>query len=182
MTEHAVYEPGPAAGARVIKGEVKWTLVLERELRHAPELVWEALTDPSQLREWSPFEVDGKLDRPGATVKLTWVGTANAYDVQVTRAEPPRVLEFGDIRWKLEPLGGGTRLTLWHNIDRRFIAWGTAGWHVSLEVLDHLLAGTPIGRAAGADPAKNAGWQRLVVEYAKLFGVELPKWTPKAER
>jgi hypothetical protein len=30
-----------------------------------------------------------------------------------------------DIHWELESLGGdGPRLTLWHNIDRRFISWG----------------------------------------------------------
>jgi len=30
----------------------------------------------------------------------------------------------------------GTRLTLWHNIDRRFIAMGAAGWHICVDVLD----------------------------------------------
>jgi hypothetical protein len=42
------------------------------------------------------------------------------------------IVEFGDMRWELEPLGGGTRLTLWHSIDRRFISWGPrAGTSVS---------------------------------------------------
>ena len=34
-------------------------------------------------------------------------------------------------------------MTLWTNIDRRFIAMGAAGWHLCFDVLDHLLNGTP---------------------------------------
>jgi hypothetical protein len=98
----------------------------------------------------------------------------------VTRVDEPEVLEYNDIRWVLERLGSGTRLTLWHNIDRRFIAWGAAGWHISLDVLGRLLAGEPIGPIAGAEAIRAHGWQRLVGEYAKQFGVEPPKWPAKA--
>ncbi len=41
---------------------------------------------------------------------------------------------------ELQDFDGGTRLTLWHNIDRRYIAMGAAGW------------------------------QRLNAQYAKQFG------------
>ena len=81
-----------------------------------------------------------------------------------------------------KPLGGGTRLTLWHNIDRRFISMGAAGWHICFDVLDRLLAGTPIGRIVGADAMKFGGWQRLNAEYAKQFGVETPGWPPNAPK
>ena len=57
---------------------------------------------------------------------------------------------------------------------------GAAGWHISFDVLDHLLSGTPIGRIAGVDAMKFAGWQRLNAEYAKQFGIEAPNWPPKA--
>src|SRR2546429_8793406 len=80
-----------------------------------------------------------------------------------------------DMRWQLEAVGGGTRLTLWTNIDRRFIAMGAAGWHLCFDVLDHLLSGTPIGRIVGPEAMKFAGWQRLHAEYAKQFGVETPR-------
>ena len=79
------------------------------------------------------------------------------------------------MRWELEAFGDGTRLTLWHNIDRRFISMGAAGWHISLDVLDRLLNGTPIGRIVGGEAMK-FGWQRLNAEYAKQFGIETPKW------
>jgi uncharacterized protein YndB with AHSA1/START domain len=184
MNDREQYTPGPAYGAQVKKDEVenkkdKWTLILVRELRHAPEKVWQALTDPEHLREWAPFVTDGNLGKVG-TVKLTWVGTPTPFETRVTRADAPKVLEYGDNRWELEPLGGGTRLTLWHNIDRRFIAWGAAGWHICFDVLDRFLAGSPIGAIAGVNAMKFAGWQRLVAEYAKQFGIETPGSSPPA--
>jgi len=122
MTHRDQYTAGPASGAEVRKDGERWTLILVRELRHAPE------------------------------------------------------------RWELEALGGGTRLTLWHNIDRRFISWGAAGWHICFDVLDRLLGGTPIGRIVGGEAMKFGGWQRLNAEYAKQFGVETPNCPPKEAR
>ena len=179
MTNLEHYTPGPASGAQVRKDGDKWTLILVRELRHSPEKVWQALTDPVHLREWAPFVVDGNLGTAGATVNLTWVGNPKPLETTVTQADSPRMLEYGDIRWELEAVSSGTRLTLWHSIDRRFISWGAAGWHICFDVLDRLLSGTPIGPIAGAEAMKFAGWQRLVAEYAKQFAVETPGWTPK---
>jgi uncharacterized protein YndB with AHSA1/START domain len=172
MMNLAQYTPGPAFGGQVQKNGEMWTLILVRELRHSPEKVWRALTDPAHLREWAPFEADGKLDTVGSTVKLTWTGTANVSEAKVTRADAPRLLEYQNIRWELEPRDGGTRLTLWHSIDRRYITWGAAGWHICFDVLDRLLSGNPICRIAGADAMKFGAWQRLTAEYAKQFGIE----------
>ena len=181
MIDREQYTPGPASGAQVRKdGEEKWTLILVRELRHSPEKVWRALTDPAHLREWAPFEVDGSLGTVGATVNLTWVGTPTTFETKVTQAVAPKLLEYSDIRWELEAFGGGTRLTLWHNIDRRFISWGAASWHICFDVLDGFLSGTPIGRIVGPGAMKFEGWQRLNAEYAKQFGIEAPNRPPKA--
>ena len=146
-------------------------LVLVRDLRYAPAMVWEALTDPAQLCEWAPFDADRNLGTEGVTVRLTWAGTSNISEARVTRAEAPKLLEFHDIRWELEPRGSGTRLTLWHAIDRRYIAMGAAGWHICLDVLDRLVAGRPLGRIVGGEAMK-FGWPRLNKEYAAQFGVE----------
>jgi uncharacterized protein YndB with AHSA1/START domain len=173
MIDREQYTPGPASGAQVIKDENKdkWTLILVRELRHSPEKVWQALIDPAQLREWAPFVVDKSLNAVGTTVNLTWVGNPTPIQTKVTRVEANKVLEYGDIRWELQPVGKGTRLTLWHAIDRRFISWGAAGWHIAFDVLDRLLGGNPISRMVGDDIMKFSGWQRLKEEYAKQFGV-----------
>lgn len=182
MADRAQYRPGPAGGARVQKDGDKWTLILVRDLRHPPSLVWEALTDPAHLHEWAPFDADRSLAVAGP-VKLSMAATPKptVFDTVVKRAEAPRLLEYtwgdNDLRWELEPQGGGTRLTLWHNIDRRFIAWGAAGWHICLDVLDRLIAGDPIGRLVGAD-AIHFDWQRLNAEYAEQFGMETPAWSP----
>jgi uncharacterized protein YndB with AHSA1/START domain len=185
MTHREQYTPGPARGAQVRKEGDEWTLILVRELRHPPEKVWQALIDPAHLREWAPFDADGSLGTVGTTVKLTTVGapTPQVSETRVTRADAPRVLEYNwggnDIRWELDSSGGGTRLTLWHNIDRRFISMGAAGWHICFDVLDHLLSGASIGRIAGGE-AMQFGWPRLNAEYARQFGIETPNRTSQA--
>ncbi len=180
MSNREQYAPGPASGAEVRKDGEKWTLVLVRDLAHPPAKVWTALTDPEHLREWAPFDSDRNLGTVG-TAKLSTAGTPQVSETRVKRADAPKVLEFSwggqDIRWELQPLGGGgTRLTLWHNIDRGFISMGAAGWHICFDVLERLLAGQPIGRIVGADALKFGGWQRLNAEYARQFGVETPNW------
>ena len=104
-------------------------------------------------------------------------------ETTVTRADPPKALEYNwgdfDMRWELEAVGSGTRLTLWTNIGHRFISMGAAGWHICFDVLDRLLAGRPIGRMVGPEVMKYGGWQRLNAEYARQFGVEVLNWPPK---
>ncbi|HEY1952086.1 MAG TPA: SRPBCC family protein [Gemmatimonadaceae bacterium] len=176
MISQQKYEPGAASGARVQKDGEKWTLVLVRDLAHPPAKVWDALTDPEELRQWAPYDSDRSLGEVG-TATLTTVGAPSPHvtEAKVKRADKPRVLEFNwggqDIRWELEPRGSGTRLTLWHNIDRKYIAMGAAGWHICLDVMDRLLDGDPIGRTVGPDAMKVGGWQRLNAEYKKQLGV-----------
>ncbi|HEY2067170.1 MAG TPA: SRPBCC domain-containing protein, partial [Gemmatimonadaceae bacterium] len=88
MSNREKYSPGAAADAGVRKDGERWTLVLVRELRHPPEKVWQALTEPEQLREWAPFDADRTLDTAGP-VKLSTVGTPTPQvsEMSVTRAE-----------------------------------------------------------------------------------------------
>jgi uncharacterized protein YndB with AHSA1/START domain len=175
MDAREQYQPGPAAGAEIEKEGDTWALVLIRDLHHPPAKVWKALTDPAQLREWAPFDSDHDLGTAGATAKLTTIGAPYVSETRVKRAEPNKALEYtwggGEVRWELEPHDGGTRLKLWHNIDRRYIAMGAAGWHICLDVMDRALAGQPLGRIVGPEVMKFEGWQRLHAEYAKQFGI-----------
>lgn len=178
MSTREQYKPGAAAGAQVQKDGERWTLVLVRELRHPPSRVWQALTDPAQLREWAPFDADRSLGSVGP-VKLTTVGIPQAVvsDTSVTRADAPKLLEYrwgdNELRWQLEPLRGGTRLTLWHHLDQRYISMGAAGWHICLDVLDRFLGGDPLGRIVAGEAMK-FDWPRLNVEYAQQFGIRSP--------
>src|SRR5437016_5501921 len=127
MNSREQYAPGPASGARVEKDGEKWTLVVARNLAHPPAKVWKALTEPEHLRAWAPFDADRSLGSVG-TAKLTTVGAPKEHitESQIKRADAPKLLEMSwggqEMKWELEPVGSGTRLTLWHNIDRRFIA------------------------------------------------------------
>jgi uncharacterized protein YndB with AHSA1/START domain len=183
MSNREKYSPGAASGAEVRKDGDSWTLVLVRELRHPPAMVWQALTEPEQLREWAPFDADRTLDTTGP-VKLSTVGTPTPQvsETSVTRADAPRLLEYSwggnQIRWELEPVPDGTRLTLWHNIDRRYVSMGAAGWHICFDVLDRFLSGQPIGRIVAGDAMKFGGWQRLYAEYSKQFGTDVMSSPP----
>ena len=123
MNPRESYVPGPAAGAEIRKDGETWTLILVRDLRHPPARVWEGLTDPAHLSEWAPFDADRSLSAVGP-VKLSTVGTPTPQvsESTVKRAEAPRLLEYNwggsDLRWELEPLPGGTRLTLTWKRDR----------------------------------------------------------------
>jgi len=188
MTSPAHYIPGPASGAQMRKSEGKnWALIIVRELRHSPEKVWQALTDPVHLREWAPFDADGNLSAAGSKVRLTTVGAPGEHITETTviRADAPRALEYtwgeNEMRWELEPVENGTRLTLWTTINRHFIAMGAAGWHICFDVMDRLLDEQPIGRIVGSDALK-FDFQRLHAEYATQFGIPMPNWTPKAAR
>ena len=188
MSSRDEYAPGAAFGAEVQKDGDQWTLVVVREAPATrPAKVWLALTEPEHLRQWAPFDSDRSLGTVG-TATLSTVGAPRPQvsETRVKRADAPKVLEFNwggqDIRWELEPLGGGTRLTLWHNINRGFISMGAAGWHICLDVLDRSLVGQPIGRIVGPDAMKFGGWQRLNAEYAKQFGIEPPQLAPSAPK
>ena len=176
MSDTQDYTPGPAGGAEVRKDGERWTLILVRQLRQTPERVWQALTDPTHLGEWAPFDAEASLGTAGAVVKLTSVGTPGPHitETKVLRADAPRLLEYtwggNDMRWELEESRGGTRLTLWTKIDRRYIAMGAAGWHICLDVLDRYLKGSAVGRMAGPELMNFEGWQRLHAEYAARFG------------
>ena len=108
MTVREQHTPGPASGAQVRKDGENWTLILVRELRHSPEKVWQAITDPAHLREWAPFDADRSLGTVGTTVKLTTVGapTPHVTETTVTRADALKALEYN---WVASICGGSSK-------------------------------------------------------------------------
>lgn len=163
MTAHA--ESTPAG----------WILVLERRLRHSPARVWAALTEPGELERWAPFTAGRSLAERG-TLTLTVVDGDTRVDVPatVTRADPPVLLEYrwgGDLlRWELEATADGTLLTLRHHVgDRHDLARAAAGWHLCLDVAEHLLDGDPVPPVRGRQ-AMEHGWQELHDRYAEQLG------------
>ncbi len=108
-----------------VEGE-KATLIFRRLLRHPPEVVWKAITDPEEMRQW--FHATATIEgRVGGRVDLVQGPYLAHVTGHVRVWEPPRLLEFdvhvapqerlpeaidGVIRWELFPRAGGTLLVL----------------------------------------------------------------------
>jgi len=60
------------------------------------------------------------------------------------------------------------RLSLWHNIDRRFISMAAAGCTL-FRCSGSLLSGNPISRIVAAEAMKFSGCSELNAEYAKQY-------------
>ena len=98
------------------------SISFEFDLRHPPEKVWRALTDPVLLAEWLLPVVDLEFE-PGAAFSFKaepqpgWDGTVNCRFLEI---EAPRKLSYtwavGDIdtvvTFTLTPTASGTRLSL----------------------------------------------------------------------
>jgi uncharacterized protein YndB with AHSA1/START domain len=170
------FEAGPLAEVDCQASDDRWTLVFVRDLRHPPEKVWAALTEPDQLRQWSPFTADRDLDRTGdATLTMIDGDASQDLPASVRRADRPTLLEYtwgADLlRWELAPSDGGTRLTLRHTVEDRDMAPKVAaGWHLCLVVAEHLLDGQPIGPIRGED-ARNYGWEQLHDAYGQKLAI-----------
>ena len=171
------FDPGPLARVSTDTSGPRPTLTFVRELRHAPEKVWAALTDPDQLGQWAPFTPARNLASIGpATLRMTDGGVTEEHKAAIERVVFPTTLEYrwGDdlLVWLLEPNGkGGTRLTLRHTVENPdWIPRVAAGWHICLVVAEHLLDGHPIGPIVGRD-ARNYGWDALHDQYAATLGI-----------
>jgi uncharacterized protein YndB with AHSA1/START domain len=152
-----------------------------RDLAHPPEKVWEALTDPAQLREWAPFVADRNLGTLGDTT-LTMIDGETREDLPavVKHADRPSVLEYtwGNdcVRWELSASESGTRLTLRHTVaDLDWVPKVAAGWHICLVVAERMLDEDPVGPIVGEN-AKNHGWDELHDAYAEKLGITGTGW------
>ncbi|MFD1536277.1 SRPBCC family protein [Nonomuraea guangzhouensis] len=175
MTSDA-YRPSPLAQVDSEATEDRWTLVFTRDLRHPPEKVWAALTEPEQLAAWAPYTADRDLSKAGDAT-LTMIDDENSQDLaaEVVRVEPPTLLEYtlgtDLLRWELAATDTGSRLTLRHTVkDRDWLPKVAAGWHICLDVAEKLLDGRPIPPIRGAAAVK-FGWSELNDQYARKFGI-----------
>jgi uncharacterized protein YndB with AHSA1/START domain len=175
------FEPGPLAEVACLASDDRWTLVFVRDLRHPPEKVWAALTEPAQLREWAPYTADRNLSDPGEAT-LTMIDSDQPMDLpaSVEHAEAPTLLVYtlgtDLLRWELAATDAGTRLTLRHTVaDQDWVPKVAAGWHLCLLVAEHLLADQPIPPIRGAQ-ARDYGWEQLHDRYAETLGITGTGW------
>jgi uncharacterized protein YndB with AHSA1/START domain len=161
-----------AMGTLKVHEDGQYVLRFERQLTHPPERVWRALTEPGELSQWFPTDIEGER-APGAKIRFVFRDPApraadmpellehdpEDLDGEFTEFDPPHVLAYtwGDegLRWELEPTAEGCRLIFIHTFTERSgiphpagpwkkAARTAAGWDVCLASLEALLDdGTP---------------------------------------
>jgi uncharacterized protein YndB with AHSA1/START domain len=134
-------------------------IVFRRRLRHPPERVWRALTEPDELRTW--FLTEATIDgRPGGTVDLVTGPDRVHATGRILEWEPPRVYEHewrvppgpyvpnGEsavVRWELTPVEEGTLLVLtWRGLSRATAQTFSRGLRGFVDRLEGCLDGTSL--------------------------------------
>jgi uncharacterized protein YndB with AHSA1/START domain len=157
-------------------------LRLERVLRHPPERVWNALTEPKAQASWHPTPAEFEPAVGGMVRFSAEGGVPDMPDGEVTEWDPPRVLAhtWGEdrLRWELRPHDDGCLLILTQIFeDRMKAARDAAGWHLCLDSLVAALDGAPVERSSESEgPPED--WKELNRAYEKRFGIPPEKATP----
>ena len=127
-------------------------VVVEREIPHAPEKIWRALTQPHLIAEWLM-----KNDfAPVVGHRFDLRGDWGSVDCRVLTIEPNRTLSYtwaalgleSVVTWTLTPTGSGTRLRMEQSgfrADQQQAYQGaTYGWPQFLAKLEEILARTDV--------------------------------------
>lgn len=153
--------------ATLVTGRGLPAVRLERDLPDPPEVVWGALTEREQLRQWFPYDVivDGGEWRVGAAISFPFSPEeAEPLSGEVPAVEEPHELAFtwgeDTLRFELSPHDGGSRLVLLNELAPGAAARNAAGWESCLDKL------------AGTEPAPDA-WKGHFARYAVAFEPEL---------
>jgi uncharacterized protein YndB with AHSA1/START domain len=143
-------------------------LRIERHLKHRPEKVWRAVTDPAELKHWFPAAVEYEL-RTDAKMTFTFPGEDSPSSGGVViEADPPRVFAFdwgGELlRFELTAEESGCLLVFTHTFDDRPKAASFAtGWRTCLAALEATLG----------ESAQATAWSPAVhEEYVLEFGLD----------
>lgn len=88
------------ADGTVEKADGDYVVRFERRVRHPIERVWQAITEPEELRKW--FAQANALElREGGRIEFQWLGSDQGPGMrgEITTLDPPRL-----IAWSGEPL------------------------------------------------------------------------------
>jgi uncharacterized protein YndB with AHSA1/START domain len=148
-TDLARFPPGTATRT----GD-QWVLRFVREYPHPLDRVWRSITDPQETKLWW---AESRIDlRLGGRFDLRWLNGPDGQPLDwwpgaITALEAPHLIEHtnsehGLLRWELERIDGGTRLTFTNTItpsEQRFVAMSLGGWHAHLDHLVESIEGRP---------------------------------------
>ncbi len=130
--------------------------------------MWRAITEPEELRHWSPGVPDWRLES-GERFGVEGSGGGSG---EIIELDPPRLLAFdwGDqhFRYELEDDGVGCLMRFTHVFDDRGAgAQHAAGWEVCYDRLDALLAGTPLSESDSLER-----WPEVHERYGEQLGLD----------
>jgi uncharacterized protein YndB with AHSA1/START domain len=167
----AAYNLRGMKDGKLIERDGRWELRFVRPLDHPVERVWSAITEPSGLAAWFPFDIEGER-ASGARLRFVFrEGEAEDFEGEMVAFEPPSVMELrweGDetLRLEVEPSGSGCVLTLINRFDEiGKAARDAAGWHACLDLLEASLAG-------GVSFDSSERWRAVHPLYVERFGPE----------
>jgi uncharacterized protein YndB with AHSA1/START domain len=146
----------------------RYELRFVRPLSHPVDRVWDAITTPSGLSAWFPFDIEGPR-ATGAPLKFVFrAGEADDFSGTMVEFTPRSAMELlwdgpETLRLELAPSDEGCVLTL----INRFSELGKAardgaGWHACLAALEAHLDGTSVDASAV--------WQSVHASYVARFG------------
>ncbi len=153
----------------------------ERVYDHPVEQVWEAISDPAQMRHWFPSPDVAHDAREGGSITLS--GDPYASDAKTSRVlvwDPPHRFgfEWGDdeLFFTLTEVDDGCRLELVDILSTDgAAARNAAGWEMCLGHLDRVVAGT-----WQASPSDGGMAEFLpVLEKYKTRGLPDDGWLPE---
>jgi uncharacterized protein YndB with AHSA1/START domain len=161
--------------ARLLTDRERPAIRLERHLSDPPDVVWRALTEPEQLRDWFPCDViiAGGRWEVGATISFSFRPELHmdmTLTGEVLEVDEPSVLAFtwGDdtLRFELSRERNGTLLVLIDELPPDSAARNAAGWEQCLD------------RLAGIEPEPD-GWQPRFERHAATFEPVLGPQAPR---
>jgi uncharacterized protein YndB with AHSA1/START domain len=130
------------------------TITFERHLPHSIDIVWKAITDPEQRKQWyGPTTLEPK---EGGTIETIAEGPPAPVEVRrsvgiIIVWDPPNVFEYKEesanvgtttVRYELTPDGNSTMLRLINSGLKISDAFGYApGWHAFIDRLASFLKG-----------------------------------------
>ncbi len=151
-----------------------------RRLVHPRQKVWQAMTEPEHLSGWFPTTIDGAR-RAGAPLSFAFREVQiDPLSGKMLEFDPPSVMEMswgGDtLRFELSEEGENTVL----HLTVTFAEYGKAardgaGWHVCLDHLSHVVAGTT------APWGHDDRWRAVHPDYVDKLGPEASSVGPPAE-
>ena len=135
--------------ATLLRAGERPVLKFERQLNKPVDVVWRAVTDPTEMRAWFPTRIAIDEWKVGADLKHFFDDhDIDALPGKVLEWDPPRRVSFtwgtDTISFELEPSpDGGTTFVLTEELGANIAARNAAGWEVCLDRLQFGTDGEP---------------------------------------